>query len=98
MASPHVARTRRTREQSITKWRRETAKQRSVDEQVVLPGHCLQDLADLDNATPEQVASVIVFLASPGASFMTGALVPVYQALTAELLPILTHTTKTEKW
>jgi ribonuclease D len=37
---------RRAREQRLTAWRRKVAKERSVDEQVVLPGHCVQDLAD----------------------------------------------------
>ncbi|MGZ3421645.1 MAG: HRDC domain-containing protein [Polyangiales bacterium] len=37
---------RRAREQRLTAWRRKTAKERSLDEQVVLPGHCVQDLAD----------------------------------------------------
>lgn len=53
-----LARQRRAREQRLTKWRREEAHKRGVDEQVVLPGHCLQDLADLDQPTLEDVAKV----------------------------------------
>lgn len=37
---------RRAREQRLTTWRKRTAKERGVDEQVVLPGHCLQDIVD----------------------------------------------------
>jgi ribonuclease D len=51
-------RARRAREQRLTKWRKEEAKKRAVDEQVVLPGHCLQDLADIDEPTLEAVAAV----------------------------------------
>lgn len=54
-----VARQRRAREQRLSKWRREEAQKRGVDEQVVLPGHCLQDLADLEEpATIEAIAAV----------------------------------------
>jgi ribonuclease D len=53
-----LARQRRAREQRLSKWRREEAHRRGVDEQVVLPGHCLQDLADLDEPTLEDIAKV----------------------------------------
>lgn len=54
-----VAKARRAREHRLNAWRRAEAKKRGVDEQVVLPGHCLQDLADLDDgATLEAVAAV----------------------------------------
>lgn len=54
-----LARQRRAREQRLTKWRREEAQKRGVDEQVVLPGHCLQDLADLpEPATLDAIAQV----------------------------------------
>lgn len=49
---------RRAREQRLTAWRRAQAKAREVDEQVVLPGHCLQDLASLDEPTELAVAGV----------------------------------------
>ncbi len=49
---------RRAREQRLTAWRRAQAKAREVDEQVVLPGHCLQDLASLETATELAIASV----------------------------------------
>lgn len=44
----NVARQRRAREQRLSKWRRGEAQRRGVDEQVVLPGHCLQDLVVLE--------------------------------------------------
>ncbi len=46
---------RRGREQRLSAWRRRTAKERGVDEQVVLPGHCLQDIVD---AQPNNVAEL----------------------------------------
>jgi ribonuclease D len=57
-APASVARARRAREQRLTAWRRAQAKARGVDEQVVLPGHCLQDLADLDAPSIEAVSRV----------------------------------------
>ena len=57
ISGPQV-RARRAREQRLTKWRKEEAKRRGVDEQVVLPGHCLQGLADLDEPTLEAIAHV----------------------------------------
>jgi ribonuclease D len=53
-----VLRARRAREQRLTRWRKDEAKKRGVDEQVVLPGHCLQDLADLDEPAIDAVAQV----------------------------------------
>jgi ribonuclease D len=53
-----VAKARRAREQRLTKWRREEAKKREVDEQVVLPGHCLQDLADIDAPSMASLSAV----------------------------------------
>ena len=53
-----VIRARRAREQRLSRWRKEEAKKRGVDEQVVLPGHCLQDLADLEDPTPDSIAAV----------------------------------------
>jgi ribonuclease D len=54
-----IAKARRAREHRLNAWRRAEAKTRGVDEQVVLPGHCLQDLADLhDGATLEDIAAV----------------------------------------
>ncbi len=40
------ARLRRQRETRLIAWRRAEAKRRGVDEQVVLPGHCLKDAVD----------------------------------------------------
>ena len=54
-----VIKARRGREGRLTSWRKAEAKKRGVDEQVVLPGHCLQDLADLpDHATLDAIAAV----------------------------------------
>lgn len=53
-----IAKARRMREQRLSKWRKEEAKKRGVDEQVVLPGHCLQDLADIDTPSLARVAAV----------------------------------------
>ena len=54
-----VIKARRAREARLTSWRKAEAKKRGIDEQVVLPGHCLQDLADLpEEATLEQIAAV----------------------------------------
>jgi ribonuclease D len=39
---------RRAREGRLTAWRKTEAARRKVDEQVVLPGHCLRDIAELD--------------------------------------------------
>jgi ribonuclease D len=56
---PAVAKARRAREARLTSWRKSEAKKRGVDEQVVLPGHCLQALADLDApASLEAIAGV----------------------------------------
>jgi ribonuclease D len=53
-----VARARRAREQRLTRWRKAEAKRRGVDEQVVLPGHCLQDLADVLEPSLGAIAAV----------------------------------------
>jgi ribonuclease D len=53
-----VVRARRAREQRLTRWRKEEAKKRGVDEQVVMPGHCLQDLADVAEPSLEAIARV----------------------------------------
>jgi ribonuclease D len=52
------ARLRRQREGRLIAWRRAEAKRRSVDEQVVLPGHCLKDAADADVETLEDLSRV----------------------------------------
>jgi ribonuclease D len=48
----------RAREKRLTAWRRKEAAARGVDEQVVLPGHCLQDLAALEVPDFAAIASV----------------------------------------
>ncbi|MBX3198218.1 MAG: HRDC domain-containing protein [Labilithrix sp.] len=56
---PAVVKARRGREGRLTSWRKAEAKRRGIDEQVVLPGHCLQDLADLpDDSALDAVATV----------------------------------------
>lgn len=56
---PAVVKARRAREGRLIAWRRAEAKRREVDEQVVLPGHVLQDLADLeDGADLAAIAAV----------------------------------------
>lgn len=49
---------RKAREKALTEWRKQEAKARGVDVQVVLPGHCLRDVAKLDPASLESVAEV----------------------------------------
>ena len=51
-------RARRAREQRLTRWRKEEAKKRGIDEQVILPGHVLQGIADLDVPSLEALADV----------------------------------------
>jgi ribonuclease D len=54
-----IVKARRTREGRLSSWRKAEAKRRHVDEQVVLPGHCLQDLADLpEGSSLESVAAI----------------------------------------
>ncbi|HEU4407957.1 MAG TPA: HRDC domain-containing protein [Polyangiaceae bacterium] len=49
---------RRAREARLRAWRRRRARERGVDEQAVLPGHCLSDVAALREATREALAAV----------------------------------------
>jgi ribonuclease D len=44
-AAPVDRRSRRERETHLVSWRRVEAKRRAIDEQVVLPGHCVKDAA-----------------------------------------------------
>jgi ribonuclease D len=53
-----MVRDRREREARLMAWRREQAKQRGVDEQVLLPGHCLKDAVSANVATAEELARV----------------------------------------
>jgi ribonuclease D len=53
-----VSRARRERETRLLAWRRAEAKRRGVDEQVVLPGHCVKDATDCDAAVVEDLANV----------------------------------------
>jgi ribonuclease D len=82
-----VIRARRAREQRLTRWRKEEAKSRGVDEQVVLPGHCLQDLADIDEPSLEAVSQVpglgAFRLERDGAALVAALLAPV-----AEVEPV----------
>ena len=49
---------RRGREHRLSAFRRAEAKRRGVDEQVVLPGHCLQDIADRVPTTQGELATI----------------------------------------
>ncbi len=49
---------RRAREKALIEWRRKEAERRGVDEQAVLPGHCLRDLASPDIRTQDDLARV----------------------------------------
>jgi ribonuclease D len=51
-------RARREREARLMAWRRDEAKRRSVDEQALLPGHCVKDLAAANARTAEELARV----------------------------------------
>jgi ribonuclease D len=56
-----LVRARRERETRLLAWRREEAKKRGVDEQVVLPGHCAKDAVELEPgalADPASLAAV----------------------------------------
>jgi ribonuclease D len=52
------ARLRRQREIRLTAWRRAEAKRRGVDEQVVLPGHCLKDAVEAEVESLEDLSRV----------------------------------------
>jgi ribonuclease D len=49
---------RRSREKALSGWRTAEAARRGVNEQAVLPGHCLRDLADVDVRTHDDLARV----------------------------------------
>ncbi len=49
---------RRQRESRLTAWRRGEAKRREVDEQVVLPGHCVREIAEHGAERAEDLARV----------------------------------------
>jgi ribonuclease D len=49
---------RRAKEKRLSTWRRAEAKARGVDEQVVLPGHCLAELVGLERVDLEAIAAV----------------------------------------
>jgi ribonuclease D len=53
-----IAQRRRARQKRLSAWRQAEAEARGVDEQVVLPGHCLSDLVDLEDVTVDAIASV----------------------------------------
>ncbi len=49
---------RRAIEQRLSSWRRKTAKERNVDEQVVLPGHCVTDVVERVPADLDALAAI----------------------------------------
>jgi ribonuclease D len=53
-----VVEARRGREQRLSAWRKKTAKERTVDDQVVLPGHCLQDIVDAQPTSIAELATI----------------------------------------
>ena len=53
-----VTKARRERETRLLAWRREEAKRRGVDEQVVLPGHCVKDAVADELAGAEDLQRV----------------------------------------
>jgi ribonuclease D len=53
-----VAKARRAREARVMAWRKAEAARRAVDEQVVLPGHCVKDLAEPEAIAVEEIAMV----------------------------------------
>jgi ribonuclease D len=55
--SPQAIERRRRLERRLTEWRNAEASARGVNAQVVLPGHCLKQLAAGDRTTPEAVAA-----------------------------------------
>jgi ribonuclease D len=53
-----VIKARRERETRLVTWRREQAQLREVDEQVILPGHCLKYAAAADVTTLEELGQI----------------------------------------
>lgn len=60
---------RRAREARLSAWRRAEAAARGVDEQVVLPGHCLQELASGGARDAEAIAAIAGLGASRAARY-----------------------------
>jgi ribonuclease D len=52
------ARARRGRETKLLAWRRDEAKRRGVDEQVVLPGHCVKDIAGKNALSVDDLVTI----------------------------------------
>jgi ribonuclease D len=55
---PDVVRARKGRESRLMAWRRAESKRRGVDEQVLLPGHCLRDVVVANASTLAELARV----------------------------------------
>ncbi len=53
-----VAAAKRATEKRLSAWRRTEAEARHVDDQVILPGHCLADLVALETPEIEAIAQV----------------------------------------
>src|SRR5690606_33473217 len=56
--APEERARRKAREKALSAWRREEAARRGVDEQAVLPGHCLRKLASAELTTRESLAQI----------------------------------------
>jgi ribonuclease D len=72
-----ILRTRREREARLMKWRREEAARRAVDEQVVLPGHCVKDAAEYGASSVEdlvRIAGIGAFRIERDGTAIVGAL------------------------
>jgi ribonuclease D len=55
---PAESKARREREARLSAWRKQEAARRGVDEQAVLPGHCLKEIADGAPATLEELTRI----------------------------------------
>ncbi len=55
---PEERAARRAREKALIRWRQEEAARRGLNEQAILPGHCLRDLARPDLRSPDDLARV----------------------------------------
>jgi ribonuclease D len=59
--APSLAKARRTREARLMGWRKREAQKRDVDEQVVLPGHCVKEIAEPEVVDVASVMKVAGF-------------------------------------
>jgi ribonuclease D len=55
---PEAAKERKGREERLRAWRKRVARERGIDEQAVLPGHCVNDLVSAAPASLDEMAVV----------------------------------------